>query len=413
MLMLKYRQIMIKQGCEINLNFLVRMLMIACLMLSVEVSYCQSKEELEEQKRKIEQDINYTNKLLDETKTEKQSSINKVYMLNKNIKQRDKLIKNINHEIVLLDKDINKTSDSIENMKALLKDLKTEYANMIVSTWQNQNTYKRLSYIFDSNSISQAFRRIQAFKAYSDKRKEYYNEIVEVTRKLQQKQISYEDSKSKKEILVQSEKNEKNKLEADKKNQNQIVQNLSQKEKELKKKIAKQQQELNKLTKEIERLIAEEMKSKGNSKRFKLTPEEQLISDNFVGNKGKLPWPTERGMITLPFGEQSHPVLANITINNPGVNILTEENSTARCVFDGEVMTVKKIAQFNVVIVRHGEYLTVYSNLGQVFVSQGQKIKAKEKVGTIMKDASEGTTELHFEIWKGSTIQNPEDWIAK
>ena len=148
MLMLKYRQIMIKQGCEINLNFLVRMLMIACLMLSVEVSYCQSKEELEEQKRKIEQDINYTNKLLDETKTEKQSSINKVYMLNKNIKQRDKLIKNINHEIVLLDKDINKTSDSIENMKALLKDLKTEYANMIVSTWQNQNTYKRLSYIF-------------------------------------------------------------------------------------------------------------------------------------------------------------------------------------------------------------------------------------------------------------------------
>ncbi|MBR0123328.1 MAG: peptidoglycan DD-metalloendopeptidase family protein [Bacteroidales bacterium] len=404
---------MIKQGCEINLNFLVRMLMIACLMLSVEVSYCQSKEELEEQKRKIEQDINYTNKLLDETKTEKQSSINKVYMLNKNIKQRDKLIKNINHEIVLLDKDINKTSDSIENMKALLKDLKTEYANMIVSTWQNQNTYKRLSYIFDSNSISQAFRRIQAFKAYSDKRKEYYNEIVEVTRKLQQKQISYEDSKSKKEILVQSEKNEKNKLEADKKNQNQIVQNLSQKEKELKKKIAKQQQELNKLTKEIERLIAEEMKSKGNSKRFKLTPEEQLISDNFVGNKGKLPWPTERGMITLPFGEQSHPVLANITINNPGVNILTEENSTARCVFDGEVMTVKKIAQFNVVIVRHGEYLTVYSNLGQVFVSQGQKIKAKEKVGTIMKDASEGTTELHFEIWKGSTIQNPEDWMAK
>ena len=404
---------MIKQGCEINLNFLVRMLMIACLMLSVEVSYCQSKEELEDQKRKIEQDINYTNKLLNETKSEKQSSINKVYMLNKNIKQRDKLIKNINHEIVLLDKDINKTSDSIEYMKALLQDLQTEYANMIVSTWQNQNTYKRLSYIFDSNSISQAFRRIQAFKAYSDKRKEYYNEIVEITRKLQQKQISYEDSKSKKEILVQSEKNEKNKLEADKKNQNQIVQNLSQKEKELKKKIAKQQQELNKLTKEIERLIAEEMKSKGNSKRFKLTPEEQLISDNFVGNKGKLPWPTERGMITLPFGEQAHPVLANITINNPGVNILTEENSTARCVFDGEVMTVKKIAQFNVVIVRHGEYLTVYSNLGQVFVSQGQKVKAKEKVGTIMKDASEGTTELHFEIWKGSNIQNPEDWIAK
>lgn len=402
-----------KQGCEMYLEYLMRMLMIACLVLSVEVSYCQSKEELEEQKRKIEQDINYTNKLLNETKTEKQSSINKVYMLNKNIKQRDKLIKNINHEIALLDKDINKTSDSIEYMKALLQDLQTEYANMIVSTWQNQNTYKRLSYIFDSNSVSQAFRRIQAFKAYSDKRKEYYNEIVETTRKLQQKQISYEDSKSKKEVLVQSEKNEKNKLEADKKNQNQIVQNLSQKEKELKKKIAKQQQELNKLTKEIERLIAEEMKSKGNSKRFKLTPEEQLISDNFVGNKGKLPWPTERGMITLPFGEQQHPVLANITINNPGVNILTEENSTARCVFDGEVMTVKKIAQFNVVIVRHGEYLTVYSNLGQVFVSQGQKIKAKEKVGTIMKDANEGTTELHFEIWKGSTIQNPEDWMAK
>ena len=378
--------------------------------------FSQSKDELQRQKTKIEQDIHYTNSLLNQTQSEKKSTMNNLYMINKNINQRNALINNINSEINILNNDISSTSDSIEILKAILKDLQDEYAQMIVSTWQNRNIYKRLSFIFDSQDLTQAFKRIAFFKSYADKRKEYYDEITNITMKLQHKQIAYETNKSDKEFLVQNQKEEKKKLEIDKKSQNELVSNLSKKEKDLKKKIAQQQTELNKLSREIEKMIAEEVKSRGGalSTKLRLTPEEQLISNKFGENKGHLPWPCEKGIISRPFGEQPHPILKNIQINNPGINILTEDRSKARSIFDGEVVKITQITQYhNVVIIRHGEYLTVYSNLENVFVTIGQKVKAKQPIGTIIKDPSEGVTELHFEIWKGTVIQDPALWLAR
>lgn len=376
--------------------------------------YAQTKEDLESQKSQVEKDIEYTNTLLDKTKSEKQTSIKELELINKNIKQRNKLINNINYEIRMLNSEIKTATDSIDMLKILIENLQEEYAKMIIGTWNNRNTYKRLSYIFDSDNLSQAFKRMTFFKSYSDKRKEFYNEIVAATEELEKKQISYANNKKKKEGLVAKESQEKRKLESDKEEQNKLVQGLSKKEKELKKKIQQQQAELNKLTKEIEKIIAAEVKERGGAdNRLRLTPEEQLLSTNFAGNKGKLPWPTERGVVSRPFGEQAHPVLKSIKINNPGINIVTEEKSYARCVFDGEVITIKQITQYNVVIVRHGEYLSVYSNLGEVFVTVGQKVKSKDLLGIIGKDPAEGTTEIHFEIWKGSTTQDPELWLAR
>ena len=388
---------------------------IILLIYTNDFCFSQTKEDLEKQKSKIEQDIDYNNSLLDQTQTEKKSSINKLYIINRNIKKRNTLINNINSEIKIINKDIAITSDSIEILKSILTELQKEYAQMIVSTWKNKNTYKRLSYVFDSKNLTQAFKRIAYFKSYSVKRKEYYDKIVSMTQLLQKKQIVYETNKSTKESLVKSQKAQKVQLETDKKNQDQLVQNLSNKEKDLKKKIAQQQAQLNKLTKEIERMIAEEVKARGGSStHLKLTPEEQLISTHFGENKGYLPWPCERGIISKKYGQQPHPVLKNIQINNPGINILTEDKSFARSIFDGEVVKITQIAQFHkVVIIRHGEYLTVYSNLENLFVTTGQKVKAKESIGTIIKDPTDGTTELHFEIWKGTDIQNPELWLAK
>ena len=375
--------------------------------------YAQSKDDLERQKSVIEDDINYTNNLLDQTRSEKKTSMNRLYLINNNIKQRNKKIRNYSYEIRLINKDIITMSDSIEVLQSTLENLQEEYAEMIVSTWHNKNIYKRLSYIFDSKDLTQAFKRIAFFKTYSEKRKSYYEKISNITTQLQQKQISYETSKSKKESLVQSEKLEKTKLEQDRKSQNQLVQDLSKKEKQLKKKIAQQQSQLKKLNAAIESLIANEIKSRGGSKnKLDLTPEEKLLSDRFGGNKSRLPWPCERGVVSRPYGTQPHPVLKNIKIDNPGINILTEENSMARSIFKGVVVKVQTINQFKAVIIRHGEYLTVYSNLENVIVQQGDNVDAKQPLGRIIKDA-DGTTELHFEIWKGSVKQNPALWLAQ
>ena len=178
------------------------------------------------------------------------------------------------------------------------------------------------------------------------------------------------------------------------------------------------------LQKAIEDLIAEELrKARETAKKtgtkptpenaFGLTPSEMKLSNSFAGNKGILPWPTERGVISETFGEHSHPVLKGIKTKNNGVDISTTQGATARAVFDGVVTSTMTLPNYNnVVIIRHGEFLTVYSNLREIYVKKGDKVTTKQKIGIIETDES-GKTKLHFELWKGKILQNPEAWIAK
>lgn len=147
---------------------------------------------------------------------------------------------------------------------------------------------------------------------------------------------------------------------------------------------------------------------------FTLTPEEQLISDNFAENKGKLPWPLERGVITSPFGEQPHPVLPGIKISNNGIDISTTEGAEARAIFEGVVSRVVTIpGAYYAVIIRHGEYLSVYSNLKEVRVRNGQRVSTRQVVGVIATESREAKTNLHLEIWKGNEKLDPAQWIAR
>lgn len=378
------------------------------------LSFSQTKEELEKEKNKIENELRYTSSLLDETMSGKKTSLNQLHIINNKINARKKLIKNINNEIKYIDNSILTTQDSIIILQNTLEILKDEYAKMILNTWHNNNTYKRLSFIFGSKDLNQAFKRIAYFKYYSNKRKQYSNEIIEITETLQNKNKSLEEQKINKQELAKSKEQETNKLNSEKNVQNKKVQELTQKEKNLRKQIKEQQNALNKLRASIEKIIAEEKRSRSSSGRLELTPEEKLISNKFEGNKGKLPWPTERGIIVETFGEHPHPQLKNITIKSNGIDILTESNSKARAIFDGTVTNIMKIPQYNnVVIIRHGEYLTVYSNLSDIYVNVGQKVKTKQPIGLIFNDPTEGTTKIHFEVWKDNVIQNPEYWISK
>ena len=147
---------------------------------------------------------------------------------------------------------------------------------------------------------------------------------------------------------------------------------------------------------------------------FALTPEEIELSGNFSSNKGKLPWPSEKGIISSTFGEHNHPVLKRVKIKNNGIDILTSQSEEARAIFDGTVISIRTITNTNkAIIIRHGEYFTVYSNLSEVFVQQGQKVSTKQRLGNIYTDSSGNKTELHFEIWRGKTLLNPSSWIVR
>jgi septal ring factor EnvC (AmiA/AmiB activator) len=234
-----------------------------------------------------------------------------------------------------------------------------------------------------------------------------------------------EDNKAKEQTVLNDQMTEKNKL-LDKENEqvskleqeqaqkNSVMQSLSGKEKQLKQDLAAKEKESKKLKKKIEDIIARETapkETKAGGKAYALTPEEKLISDNFAANKGKLPWPIERGVISETFGVHQHPVLKGVKTKNNGIDIVSAPDAQARCVFDGKVVSITSITTTNIaVIVKHGEYFTVYSNLDNVYVKQGDEVKTKEVIGRV-HTSLKGNTELHFEVWMGKNTQNPAYWI--
>ncbi|MCB9016940.1 MAG: peptidoglycan DD-metalloendopeptidase family protein [Lentimicrobiaceae bacterium] len=394
------------------------------MLVSPNAAAQNSKAQLQQKKAKIEEEINYTNKLISETKKSKQASLNQLVLLNKQISKRQELISVISNEINNLENQINQTNDTIAHLTQTIKRLKGEYARMIYYASKNRNAYSRLMFIFAADDFNQAYQRLKYFQQYSSYRQNQVRIIKENQLILNQKITLLEKQKNDKLSLKQMEESEKKKLTVEKNDQDRTVKNLSQKEKDLLKKLRESEKAARKLQKAIEDLIAEEIRKASEAakkagvkpapeNKFGLTPSEIQLTSSFTGNKGRLPWPTEKGIISSTFGEHPHPVLKGIKTRNNGIDISTSAGETARSVFDGEVTSTMTLPNYNnVVIVRHGEFLTVYSNLGQLFVKKGDKVKTKQKIGVIQSDEN-GKTKLHFELWEGKNIQNPESWILK
>ncbi|MBK6965548.1 MAG: peptidoglycan DD-metalloendopeptidase family protein [Bacteroidales bacterium] len=382
------------------------------------------KTQLQQKKAKIEEEINYTNKLLEETKKSKQVSLNQLVLLNKQINKRQELISAISGEIGNLDSQIEETNDTINHLTQTIKQLKQEYARMIYYASKNRNAYTRLMFIFSASDFNQAYQRLKYFQQYSSYRQNQVRVIKENQLLLNEKILLLEKQKAYKLSLKKSEESEKQKLTGEKSEQDKTVKKLSQKEKELLRKLRDSEKAAKKLQKAIEDLIAEEIRKASESakktgtkpapeNKFGLTPSELQLSSSFAGNKGRLPWPTERGIISSTFGEHPHPILKGIKTRNNGIDITTAKGESARAVFEGEVTSTMTLPSYNnVVIIRHGEFLTVYSNLDQLFVKKGDKVKTKQRIGVIQNDES-GKAKLHFELWQGKNIQNPGSWLLK
>ncbi len=394
-------------------------------LLATNSLYSQDKKEkLEEEKNRIEKEIQYTNKLLNETKRSKKNSLNQLIILNKKIKTREKLVSTINHEMNNLDKNITKNETEIKVLTKDLKKLKDEYAKMIYYAFKNRNAYNRLMFIFASEDFNQAFQRLKYFQQYSSYRRMQAKLIEKTQTELNNKADQLKNQKLKKTSLLKEKAGEIKQLKREKDEKNSTIRKLSGKEKELRSTLKAKKNEASKLEKAIKNIINAEIKAAAErarktnevkkSKIIDLTSEEFELTNNFVDNKGKLPWPSEKGIISSTFGEHKHPVLRKVKIKNNGIDILTNKGEMVRAIFNGTVISVRAISNTNtVIIIRHGEYFTVYSNLDKVFVKRGDKVQIKQEIGTVFTNPSDSKTELHFEIWKGRSLLNPIYWVVK
>jgi len=408
-----------------NSKLLFLVILWCSFFLSIPASFAQkqTKKDLENKKKQIQKEIDYTNQLLAETKKNKKRSLTELVALNKKISQREELIANINSQIYLLDQQIKENNESIKGLQNDLTKLKAEYAKMIYYAYKNQDAYNRLVFIFASKDFEQAYMRLKYLQQYSEYRHKQAEKIASTKKSLNEKVQELETKKSDKRVLLTGEETEKLNLTSEKGEKEQVFSQLQQQESKLKKDLEKKKKDAENLQQAIQRAIQKELEkaqkaaateNKPKPQKLVLTPESQQLSNSFASNKGKLPWPVAKGIISEHFGVHPHPLMPNIDINNNGVDIATNTGSIARVVFDGEVTAVGNMpgaGQF--ILVRHGEFLTIYANLKDVYVKTGDKISTKQNIGSILYDEEENKTVLQFQVWKGQNKLDPEGWIYR
>lgn len=408
------------------------LLLLLVLVIPFPSSAQADKEKLQKTKRQLEDEIRYTTDLLEKTKQSKQASVEKLKILNQRIRSRESLIAAINKELSQIDMNIQVENVELDRMSKQLKALKEDYARMIYHAYRTMNGRNKLMFIFSAKDFNQAWQRMKYYQQYSEYRRRQAIRIENTTHIINDQRRDLEAKKQEKLSLFEVQQKEKAKLDLEKQEKAKTVKELSSKEKQLMATLKTKQQAAARLQYEIEKLIAAEIraseermkKTDGSDKKsggkivsgpavYEMTPRERELSTSFAANRGRLPWPCEKGFISGTYGEHAHPVLDRVKVKNNGVDITTEPNAQVRAVFNGKVSKVMSFPNLNnVIIVRHGEYLTVYSNLDVVSVREGQEVTTRQSIGRVHYNADEQKTELHFELWKGKMIQNPESWLA-
>ena len=445
-----------------NFQHFHRFIFVIALLLIGLGTQAQSVKELETQRKKTLQMLESTNKMLNETKKSQRSSLNKLSIINKNINVRKTLISSIAVEINALDSEVGRLSQEKRLLENRLSSLKKDYAKLVQEAHINRSVYSKIMFVMSAETFDQSYRRFRYIKEYTDYRKEQVQKIEKVKIDIVSKSDSLNKNKNTKEDVVKQKEIEAKKLSKDQSKEKVLLTDLQKKEKKLRDDLKIQQRKANDLDNKIARLIAEEIRKAEEARKAELakkaeeerkrqlaedkkqpskttekqdtqvtkakpskstntlavsalTKEETLISGNFSANSGRMPWPTDKGFISGRYGVHPHPVLTHVTTNNKGIYIQTPAGTNARAVFEGEVTQRFSIpGSNNAVIVKHGDYRTVYANLTNIYVNVGDKISAKQAIGRIYTDGdSDNKTELYFQIYKGRTLLNPESWIAK
>jgi septal ring factor EnvC (AmiA/AmiB activator) len=372
----------------------------------------QSISELNKRRKKAEDEIAYINKLLTNNANKKKSGLEQLSLAQQKITQRKQMIADIDMQIHIVEHDLESKNQHIDDLQKYLETLKKSYEDLIYQAYKFRNKDTWIMFVMSSDDFGMAYRRWQYFRRFSEHINELAKNIKETTGKINT-EIEALLSKRKELASYLSEKQtEMNTLEKERQETQKMIKDLSGHEKKLRTEMDHQRKVINNINKQLERIITEEAKKK--SKEGTPLPVDKALNANFENNRGNLPWPVRKGIIVSRFGNHKHPVYKNVDLpTNNGIDISTEAKSTAISVFNGKVTRIVNIPGMNsCVMVQHGEYFTLYCKLGELAVQSGDNINAGQKIGTIVTGA-EGTTILHFELWKGTQKQNPELWLAK
>ena len=374
----------------------------------------QSMQELRAKKNDAEKAVKYTATLLEESRKHERASLNKLKLIRSQIENRNSFIESVNSEIALLNFYISENYEVIGMLQDDLNRLKKEYAGMVRFAQKTSNNYDPVIFILSSEDINQAYKRLLYLRKYTSYRQNEAAVISSMSSLISKKLVDLEKQKQAKAKLAETKKKENYSLEQEKLEQNRYILILQKKQRNLKIKLEEQEKIQEELERAIEKLIREEAGSASNKEDYGLTKEEKLVAADFEKNKGHLPWPVEHGIITEHFGIHAHPVLKQLRVKNNGIDITTQKGAVARAVFNGKVSRIFAVSGGNMaVIIRHGSFLSVYSNLKDVFVKAGQKVILRQAIGSIYTDTDENKTVLKFQIWQENQKQDPESWISR
>lgn len=423
----------------------------------------QSKEKLQEQKTRLEDEIKLANVILREMRDDRKESLSSLEALNQKLRIREQLIRTLSKEVIMLQEEAEAQEKRYNELQEYLSLQQQVYADMIRKAYAQRSNTTLMMFILSSRDIFQAAKRIQYLKQIARARQQQIERIKETQELIAKQREDILSKQEEKKRVVERQKNEKASLQSEKKQQEEQLASFKGKEKEIESDIKKKQQQRDQLNREIERMIAAEIKrAKEEAERRSLekdaqsiglekdrdfsskttnnalrelinkkrkereaagdkTPEESLpsltiesqqLAANFSANQKKLPWPVERGLVINRFGRQNHPVAKQVVIDNKGIDIATQKGSDAKAVFEGEVTRIVRIPGANkAVLISHGNYFTVYSNLTDIYVSKGDKVKIGQKLGKIYSDDESGKTQLHFEIWRDMEVLDPQAWL--
>lgn len=372
----------------------------------------QNLNDLKEKKEKTRKEIEYTNWLLNKTGENSKASLNRLNLINEQITLRNQLISDYNQQLALIQQSIEENQLAIDMMNSDLQKIKEQYSKLIKQAYRKRGDYNKLIFLLSSETFNQAYKRLLYTRQMARYRQKQSEQIETIRTVLEAKISDLNALQKEKQAVLMQQMEDFSKLKNEKNKQADYYQQLQKRQRELKAHLRSQQRIEKRLENEIQRIIEEEARK---AKEMAPTPEYKLLSADFARNKGSLPWPTQHGIITDRFGEHAHPVMKNIIIQNNGIDITTRPGEKARAIFNGTVSRVFAIPGGNTaVIVRHGEYITVYSNLKEVYVKQGEQVKLEHELGLIyVDDSDDDKTILKFQIWRENVKLNPEDWIAK
>lgn len=406
---------------------MLRHIVLLALVLVAAMANAQNRKDLEKKRDALDKQIKTTSSLIGQAQQEQRSTQQQLQLLQAQIGQRQELINTMSRELFKVDQEIEETNEFIRSLQADLVRLKEEYGRMLQFAYNNRSAYDRLSYIFAAESFTQAFRRSRYLDQLATQRRQQAELISSTSETLDGKLKDLQAGRSEKARLVGAEQQERRKLTTDQNKRKSALDDLRKEEGRLKETLRKQEQQRTELAAAIRKAIEAEVRRSATPKpgaaagsgalELALTPEAKELNADFEKNKGKLPWPVEKGVITGRFGPQPHPVLPNVQVDLAGIDISTEKGSAVRTVFRGEVTAIIVIpGGGKAVIISHGAYRTVYSNLSETTVTKGQKVDTKQRVGTVITENGESTA--HIEIWRitsnGQLVKvDPAQWIYR